>query len=100
MLRMTSPATSARRPPARRYTLLDRLIGPLDQALRTLFGGNSPPGPTRPKTSPKRVESADDRPRKHAAALMRVNHSGEVAAQALYQGQASVAGSPMQPGLH
>ena len=81
-------------PPARvprSYTPADRLIGSFDQALRTLFGGNSAARPYPADGIAETVEQPADR--RHAAALMRVNHSGEVAAQALYQGQASVAGS-------
>jgi ubiquinone biosynthesis monooxygenase Coq7 len=76
----------------RRYSPLDRLIGPLDQALRTLLGGNSAARPYPAEGIAETVEQPADR--RHAAALMRVNHSGEVAAQALYQGQAAVAASP------
>ena len=76
----------------RRYTPADRLIGPLDQALRTLLGGNSAARPYPAEGIDETVEQPADR--RHAAALMRVNHSGEVAAQALYQGQAAVASSP------
>jgi ubiquinone biosynthesis monooxygenase Coq7 len=68
----------------------DRLIGNFDTALRTLAG--------RPVTT-DRPCPADDLPeaeldakqKKHIAGLMRVNHAGEVAAQALYQGQALTA---------
>lgn len=78
--------------PDRRPTPVDRLIGSFDQALRTLLGGNSA---TRPYPAADISETVDQpTERRHAAALMRVNHSGEVAAQALYQGQAAVAGSP------
>ena len=78
--------------PARRdYTPIDRLIGSVDQALRTLFGGNSAARPYPAEGIAETVEQPADR--RHAAALMRVNHSGEVAAQALYQGQAAVAAS-------
>jgi len=78
---------------ARRHTTpIDRLVGSFDQALRTLLGGNSA---TRPYPAAAIAETVDQpSERRHAAALMRVNHSGEVAAQALYQGQAAVAGSP------
>ncbi len=77
---------------ARRYSLLDRLIGPADQALRTLTGTvNSP----RPYPAAKVAETlTDPADRGNVSALMRVNHAGEVAAQALYQGQALVASSP------
>ena len=81
-------------PPAadlRNYTPTDRLIGSIDQALRTLLGGSSA---TRPYPAEEIAETVDQQTeRRHAAALMRVNHSGEVAAQALYQGQAAVAAS-------
>jgi 3-demethoxyubiquinol 3-hydroxylase len=78
--------------PGRSYTPTDHLIRSLDQALRTMFGGNSA---ARPYPAGD-IEETVDQPgeRQHAAALMRVNHSGEVAAQALYQGQAAVAASP------
>ena len=81
--------TPARDP--RSYTPADRLIGSIDQALRTVFGGNSAARPYPAADIPETVEQPADR--RHAAALMRVNHSGEVAAQALYQGQAAVAAS-------
>jgi len=78
-------------PASRQFTPTDRLIGSIDQALRTLLGGNSA---TRPYPAEGIAETVDQQAeRRHAAALMRVNHSGEVAAQALYQGQAAVAGS-------
>jgi ubiquinone biosynthesis monooxygenase Coq7 len=76
----------------RRYTPVDRLIGPIDQALRTLLGGNSATRPYPAEGIAETVEKPAER--RHAAALMRVNHSGEVAAQALYQGQAAVASGP------
>ena len=75
----------------RRYGLLDRLIGPADQALRTLSGAYESARPYPAEGVPETLAAPDDRRR--AAALMRVNHSGEVAAQALYQGQAFSAGA-------
>jgi ubiquinone biosynthesis monooxygenase Coq7 len=78
-------------PAPRHYTSTDRLIGSIDQALRTLLGGNSATRPYPAEGSTETVEQPAERRR--AAALMRVNHSGEVAAQALYQGQAAVAAS-------
>jgi ubiquinone biosynthesis monooxygenase Coq7 len=86
--------TPARDP--RDYTPADRLIGSFDQALRTLFGRNSAARPYPAAGIAETVEQPTDR--RHAAALMRVNHSGEVAAQALYQGQATVAGSSSTQG--
>jgi ubiquinone biosynthesis monooxygenase Coq7 len=71
---------------------MDRFIGALDSALRTLF---STPRASRPCP----VVPADDthlgaQERSHAAALMRVNHVGEVCAQALYTAQAMAAANP------
>ncbi|WP_444929518.1 2-polyprenyl-3-methyl-6-methoxy-1,4-benzoquinone monooxygenase [Microbulbifer sp. SSSA002] len=72
---------------------LDRLLIQADRALRTL----SPGEPCHGRASPAKGEAEADlseRERKHAAGLMRVNHSGEVCAQALYQGQALTAKLP------
>lgn len=76
---------------ARRYTLADRLISPLDQVLRTLFATTACARPYPAQSVAETVDTPADR--RAAAALMRVNHAGEVAAQALYQGQATVAAS-------
>lgn len=69
--------------------LLDRLIGEFDLVLRTLC---APAVSTRPHPD-EGVEEIplDETERKHALGLMRVNHCGEVCAQALYQGQALTA---------
>jgi ubiquinone biosynthesis monooxygenase Coq7 len=76
---------------ARHYTLLDRLLIPADQTLRTLFASHVAARPNPSETVPETPEIADNEAaRRHTAALMRINHSGEVAAQALYQGQAFV----------
>ena len=77
----------------RDYTPLDRLVMHLHQAL----SGAAPPrtGGTRPNPAADvAAPELDDAARRHAAGLMRVNHAGEVAAQALYQGHALVARSP------
>ncbi|MEW5249360.1 2-polyprenyl-3-methyl-6-methoxy-1,4-benzoquinone monooxygenase [Microbulbifer sp. 2201CG32-9] len=74
----------------RKLSGLDRLLVQADRALRTL----SPGAPTHTRPSPARGEDEADlseAERRHAAGLMRVNHSGEVCAQALYQGQALTA---------
>ena len=74
---------------SRTFSLLDRFIVPADQALRSVFGT---PQSSRPYPAEDIAETLDDPAhRRTAAALMRVNHAGEVAAQALYQGQAFVA---------
>jgi len=71
---------------------VDRLIVSFDRGLRTLF---VPPRAARPEPATEQAE-ADLAPgeRRHAAALMRVNHTGEVCAQALYQGQMLTARDP------
>ena len=77
----------------RRLTPIDQILINADHALRTLFG--------RPQTT-ERPNPAEDIPeadltdeqRRHVARLMRINHTGEVCAQALYQGQALTAKLP------
>jgi ubiquinone biosynthesis monooxygenase Coq7 len=71
---------------------LDLLIAEADRALRTLAAAN-----TATRVSPASSAAPgmlSDDARKHAAGLMRVNHAGEIAAQALYQGQALTARDP------
>jgi len=68
---------------------IDRLIVEFDRALRTVAG---PARASRPSPAARVTESElAPNERAHAAALMRVNHVGEVCAQALYQGQALTA---------
>lgn len=77
----------------RRLTFVDRLIVEADTVMRTLSGR----GNTAGRESPARGHTEgnlDERSRRHVAALMRVNHTGEVCAQALYQGQALTAKLP------
>ena len=64
----------------------DRLIGAADEALRTVAGPAraARPSPTESTTEP----DLDPQERAASVALMRVNHAGEIAAQALYSGQA------------
>lgn len=64
----------------------DRLIIEFDRTLRTLFAHAPTARPMPGEGLPEPDLTAAER--KHAAGLMRVNHSGEVCAQALYQGQA------------
>ena len=64
---------------------LDRLIIPLDRALRTLF---APANSARPIPGAELEEDAlTGSQRKLSASLLRINHTGEVCAQALYDGQ-------------
>lgn len=86
--------------PGRMPTLLDGLITELDSALRTLSSAGSP-ARAMPSAAPPSAgagersgASLSRSARRQAAALMRVNHAGEVAAQALYRGQAVTTADP------
>ncbi|OFZ99092.1 MAG: 2-octaprenyl-3-methyl-6-methoxy-1,4-benzoquinol hydroxylase [Betaproteobacteria bacterium RIFCSPLOWO2_02_67_12] len=68
---------------------IDRLIAGFDTALRTVAGVHRE---ARPSPAEAIAEGElNETERAHAAALMRINHVGEVCAQALYQGQALTA---------
>jgi ubiquinone biosynthesis monooxygenase Coq7 len=72
---------------------IDQLIQQFDQALRTLVPGASAaqrPSPAQQLVEPELAEAE----RRSIAGLMRINHTGEVCAQALYQGQALTARLP------
>lgn len=77
----------------RQLTKTDQFLAQFDQGLRTLLG--KAPSPQRPSPAAK-IEDAQlsEQERRHAIGLMRVNHAGEVCAQALYQGQALTAKLP------
>lgn len=79
-------------PGSRVFSLADRFLIAADQAARTVLAESHAARPYPPAEIPETVDDPTQRAR--AAALMRVNHSGEIAAQALYQGQAFVAKSP------
>ncbi len=72
--------------------MIDTLIVEFDKALRTVFASapttRAVPGADLPEADLDEVE------RRHAAALMRIDHVGEVCAQALYQGQALTCRDP------
>ena len=71
---------------------MDRLLDSAQNALTTVLGGAR-----AERANPGRAEPdvvLDDAERRHAAGLMRINHVGEVCAQALYIGQAAVARDP------
>ncbi|MDR1227787.1 MAG: 2-polyprenyl-3-methyl-6-methoxy-1,4-benzoquinone monooxygenase [Azoarcus sp.] len=81
--------------------MIDRAILGFDRALRTVFvparasrplpGGNLPGAESDvPIHAHDPAIQFDEAQKRHAAALMRVNHCGEVCAQALYQGQAAI----------
>ncbi len=71
---------------------LDRIIIEFDRALRSVMVPARASEPTPAAGVADGVLS--DSERRHAAALMRVNHCGEICAQALYQGQALTARDP------
>lgn len=77
----------------RRYSRLDRLVSTLDEALRLSTGSAPSPGRPNPAGETQAAE-LDDNERRHVAGLMRVNHAGEICAQALYAGQAMTARNP------
>lgn len=78
---------------ARQLSPLDQLLSRADNALRTLTPGVTQA--TRQPTATDTGAQPTDAPgRRHVAGLMRINHTGEVCAQALYQGQASTASLP------
>jgi 3-demethoxyubiquinol 3-hydroxylase len=71
---------------------MDQLLAAADSALRTLFARNRASRPTpAPASAPAALAPAEQM---HAAALMRVNHVGEVCAQALYTAQAMATRNP------
>lgn len=77
----------------RHYSLADRFLMDLHQGMKTLIGGEQ----LKHRATPgEHLAGAamSDQEKRHAAGLMRVNHAGEIAAQALYQGQAATARLP------
>jgi ubiquinone biosynthesis monooxygenase Coq7 len=75
----------------RERTLADQLLVSADRALKALFAR---PLATRPTPGAAQPPTPPEAERRAAAALMRVNHAGEIAAQGLYHGQALVARDP------
>ena len=71
--------------------LLDSLIGEID---KTIKGLTLPARASRTAPEAPALEALDEDERTESARLMRVNHAGEVAAQALYRGQALTARDP------
>jgi ubiquinone biosynthesis monooxygenase Coq7 len=72
---------------------IDKLLIEFDYALRTVAAKAPLPFRESPAQSAQEVAMTDNEQR-HAAGLMRVNHSGEICAQALYRGQALTAKLP------
>jgi ubiquinone biosynthesis monooxygenase Coq7 len=77
----------------RRLSLIDRLITEADTVLRTVTSQGHTAGRPSPAEGHDDTELSPEE-RRHVAGLMRVNHTGEVCAQALYQGQALTAKLP------
>jgi len=74
----------------RNYSRVDRIIASLDEALRISTGESPIPERENP-AGDLPPASLDNDERRHVAGLMRINHTGEVCAQALYAGQAATA---------
>jgi ubiquinone biosynthesis monooxygenase Coq7 len=74
---------------ARSFSLSDRLLGEIDKAINVLFSSARSNRAFPAASGGELVQDASAR--LESARLMRVNHSGEVAAQALYRGQALTA---------
>ena len=77
----------------RNLTPFDRLLTKVDNLLRTVAGSSIHTTRENP------ARHIDDKPmsateKSHAAALMRINHAGEIAAQGLYQGHATITHNP------
>lgn len=77
----------------RHYSLFDRLLVQGEQAMRTLVPGAAQAARPSPAQH-LRSDAVTEDQRRHVAGLMRINHTGEVCAQALYQGQALTAKLP------
>ncbi len=77
----------------RRYSALDQLIIQVDRAAGAVLGSSHAARRDNPADGTAEADLAPDE-RRHVAGLMRVNHAGEVSAQALYQGQGLTARDP------
>ena len=71
-------------------SVIDQLLIQFDQALRTCVPGTTEANRESPAANADEIELSNLE-KQHAAGLMRINHTGEVCAQALYQGQATTA---------
>jgi len=77
----------------RDLTPLDRLLAGAGNALRAIAAPAGRPARENPASDVAESDLTDQQ-KTHAAGLMRVNHAGEVAAQGLYQGHATVVRDP------
>ena len=74
--------------------MLDRLIVEFDKGLKTLTANAHSVRPHPDHNIKHAIEDLTSEEKRHAASLMRINHCGEVCAQALYNGQALTAKNP------
>ncbi len=90
-----SPVMSQSGPSAfmRRVGPLDAVLSEVDRALRVL-SGNATAGRPNPAQAALAPDALSTQEKRHSAGLMRVNHVGEVCAQALYRGQALACKAP------
>lgn len=76
----------------RSFSAIDRLLMGADRSLKTLVRGSATAQRRNPSGDYRdNSEGREEQARRHSAGLMRINHTGEVCAQALYQGQALTA---------
>src|SRR5579862_1504916 len=73
----------------RGFSRIDRFFGEIDKAIKVL---TTPAHASREAPALPAAAALSEPQRSESVRLMRVNHAGEVAAQALYQGQALTAG--------
>lgn len=78
----------------RQFSRADELVRQFDAVLRTLVPRAAQASRPSPATPEVRDDALDEAERRHAEGLMRINHTGEVCAQALYQGQGLTAKLP------
>jgi len=77
----------------RRLSLFDKLVSEADLAVKTITNRGILPSRSSPAQGHSDSQLSESQ-RRHVAGLMRVNHTGEICAQALYQGQALTAKLP------
>jgi ubiquinone biosynthesis monooxygenase Coq7 len=80
-------------PNKRKYSKLDQICMGFDQACRTIFGKADTTDRPYPAAKQKEPDLTTEQ-KKYSASLMRINHAGEVCAQALYHGQGLVSRRP------
>lgn len=93
----TSPETLDHASAGRQYHRLDSLLMSLQRGLASTTAGTiqaARPKPDSPGNSSEKPAALSPEEKRHAAGLMRINHAGEIAAQALYHGQAATARNP------